>query len=75
MKEIIKKYSNQDTFMDAKEKIEKILKGTPHTIEEYFHHKKNAHKDNTTHDFDSYIKVKLDENQIEKIKEITEIPS
>ena len=45
MKEIIKKYSNQDIFMDAKEKIEKILKGTPHIIEEYFHHKKNAHKD------------------------------
>ncbi len=60
--------------MDAKEKIEKILKGTPHTIEEYFHHKKNFHKDNITHDFDSYIKVKLDENQIEKIKEITEVP-
>ena len=74
MKEIIKKYSNQDTFMDAKEKIEKILKGTPHTIEEYFHHKKNFHKDNITHDFDTYIKVKLDENQIEKIKEITEVP-
>ena len=74
MKEIIKKYSNQDTFMDAKEKIENILKGTPHTIEEYFHHKKNFHKDNITHDFDSYIKVKLDENQIEKIKEITEVP-
>lgn len=74
MKEIIKKYSNKNTFMDAKEKIEEILIGTPHTIEEFFNHKKIFHKDNITHDFDSYIKVKLDENQIEKIKEITEIP-
>ena len=74
MKTITKRYSNQDTFMYAKEKIEKILKGTPHTIEEYAHHKKNFLKENITHDFDSYIKVKLDESQIEKIKEITEIP-